>query len=92
MSDLCPACKRSPCPCPVCNGSGHARYRGFSTDCDHCNAVPRMRMEAELAAADKVVEAADALRKQVGTDAVYLPETERYDAARAALAAAERGQ
>lgn len=49
-------------PCPICNGSGRAQHRGFTTPCHHCAATRVATLETQLALARKALAAAEELR------------------------------
>ena len=74
--------------CRECEGYKlcHTRPKSGDRFCSDCSAtcilVPDVRpLAARISALETLAHAAIELRRQVGTDAAYLPETEAFDAA-----------
>lgn len=47
----CRGCERDDCSCPICNRSGVAQHRGFTTPCHHCAGILTRSLREQLSAA-----------------------------------------
>ena len=85
----CRGCERDDCSCPICNRSGVAQHRGFTTPCHHCAGILTRSLREQLSAAtaraselekeqvDRHEDLAEALGRMLMND-----ETGQYEASR----------